>query len=157
MRRSKQPRLNPPFTKRGERLLCCTGPVAPGALATLPLPAGAGGSADVLLSFELTGTSGSGFGIAVRAPPRAYAGVAAVTMTVDHVGTPDAAGSRTVSVSFLTPNPKADHDSNANATVLLLRGETLDVRVLVDKSVVEVFLMGGRAAYVQHAPCSLPR
>ena len=48
----------------------------------------------------------------------------------------------------MTPDPKADHDSNGNATVVVLRGETLDVRVLVDKPIVEFFIMGGRAAYV---------
>lgn len=57
-------------------------------------------------------------------------------------------GDRAV-LSFVTPDPKADHDSNANATVLLLKGEsTLDVRVLVDKSIVEFFVQRGRVAYV---------
>ena len=126
------------------------GVVGPGVLKTLPLPAGVGGSADILLSFELRDavTAADGFGLAVRAPSRAYAGAAAVTMTVNHVGASDADGNRNVSMSFVTPDPKADHDSNANATVLLLRGEALDVRVLIDKSVVEFFVMGGRAAYV---------
>ena len=124
------------------------GDVHTGALKTLPLGAGVGGSADVELSFVVADTTAAGFGVAVRAPPAEYAGVAAVTMTVDRVGAPDAAGSRNVSLSFVTPDPKADHDSNANATVLVLRGEALTVRVLIDKSVVEFFVMGGRAAYV---------
>ena len=125
------------------------GPVAPGALATLPLPAAVGGSADVLLSFSMHNAAAEGFGVAVRAPPHAYAGVAAVTMTVDRIGPADVAGSRNISLSFVTPDPKMDHDSNANATVLLLKGEsTLDVRVLVDKSIVEFFVQRGRVAYV---------
>ena len=126
------------------------GIVHPGALKTLPLPVGVGGSADVLLSFDLNDVDvAPGFGLAVRAPPGVYLGVAAVTMTVNHIGAADATtGGRHVSLSFVTPDPKADHDSNANATVLLLQGETLDVRVLIDKSIVEVFVMGGRAAYV---------
>jgi hypothetical protein len=131
------------------------GRLTPNTLETLPLPAGAGGSADVLLSFALpesvtaVGVAASGFGVAVRAPSNEYAGVAAVTMTVNHISAPDGStGSRNVSLSFVTPDPKVNHDSNANATVLLLHGETLDVRVLIDKSIVEFFVMGGRAAYV---------
>jgi sucrose-6-phosphate hydrolase SacC (GH32 family) len=124
------------------------GDVGVGALKTLPLGAGTGGSADVLLSFVVTNADAVGFGVAVRAPANEYAGVAAVTMTVDRIGAPDASGSRNISLSFVTPDPKVNHDSNANATVLVLRGETLDVRVLIDKSVVEFFVMGGRAAYV---------
>ena len=64
------------------------------------------------------------------------------------VSAPDAAGARKVDLSFVTPEPKSCHDSNANATVVLLPGETLDVRVLVDKPVVEFFVNRGRAAYV---------
>ena len=125
------------------------GHVGPNAsLRTLPLPVGVGGAADVLLSFTWTDIAASDFGVAVRAPANEYVGVAAVVMTVDEIGASDASGRRNVSVSFVTPDPKVDHDSNANATVLLLPNETLDVRVLIDKSIVEFFVMGGRAAFV---------
>jgi sucrose-6-phosphate hydrolase SacC (GH32 family) len=125
------------------------GRVGPNAsLRTLPLPAGVGGSADVLLSFTWTDIAAAGFGVAVRAPQNGYVGAAAVIMTVDRIGPSDASGHRNVSLSFVTPEPKIDHDSNAKATVLLLPRETLDVRVLIDKSIVEFFVMGGRAAYV---------
>ena len=53
------------------------GDVHTGALKTLPLGAGVGGSADVELSFVVADTTAAGFGVAVRAPPAEYAGVAA--------------------------------------------------------------------------------
>lgn len=126
------------------------GHITPHELKTLPLPAGAGGSADILVSFDLreVNSSARGFGVAVRAPGDSYAGVAAVTMTVEKIGVPDSKGTRQISISFVTPDPKIDHDSNANATVALLQGETLDVRALIDKSMIEFFVMGGRASYV---------
>jgi sucrose-6-phosphate hydrolase SacC (GH32 family) len=123
------------------------GRMEPAALTTLPLPHGVGGSVDLLLSFDLP-VGAAGFGVAVRAPLDGYTRVAAVTMTVTQIGVLDARGSRNVSISFVTPEPKVDHDSNANATVLVLKGETLNVRVLIDKPIVEFFVMGGRAAYV---------
>ena len=129
------------------QILGSVGPSNP--VKTLLLPAGTGGAANILLSFALhVDNKAAGFGVAVRAPPHEYAGVAAVVMIVNRISASDANGWRAVSLSFVTPEPKADHDSDANATVLVLPGETLDVRVLVDKSIVEIFIMGGRAAYV---------
>ena len=41
------------------------------------------------------------------------------------------------------PTPPAP----TNATVQLARGETLDIRVLVDRPIVEFYVNGGRAAF----------
>jgi hypothetical protein len=99
---------------------------------TLSLPSGgAGGSADILVSIDLSDEGAiavaSGFGLAVRAPAAINpdgGSVAAVVMTVNRIGLPDTAtGTRLIDISFVTPNPKVDHDSNANATVPLLHGE----------------------------------
>jgi hypothetical protein len=39
-----------------------------------------------------------------------------------------------------------------NATVQLLAGETLDIRVLVDRPIVEIYVQQGRAAFVVSQP-----
>eukprot|EP00756_Hemistasia_phaeocysticola_P000250 Hpha_TRINITY_DN10174_c0_g1::TRINITY_DN10174_c0_g1_i1::g.131574::m.131574 len=114
----------------------------PGALQTLPVPTGGyGGSLDVLVSFTVPASGGlRDFGVAVRAPPDTTTGAAqAIWLSVADA---DAAGVRNVSVSGTLGSLPA-----TNST-LLFPGESLDVRVLVDRMIVEVYVMHGRIAYV---------
>eukprot|EP00041_Stephanoeca_diplocostata_P017917 m.370070 g.370070 ORF g.370070 m.370070 type:complete len:104 (+) comp20858_c0_seq12:2318-2629(+) len=56
----------------------------------------------------------------------------------------------------MIPNKGAPYPCHRNQcpsrSTRVLRGETLDVRILVDRSVVEVFVMGGRIAWVHADP-----
>ena len=134
-------------------------PLAAGDRWTLGIPSGAGGALDVLVSFELPGqtvASPGGFGIAVRAPPTATAG-AALLITVTNITSPDAAGTRNATVLFpppvdpgCKPAPWCTRPAGykAEATVPVLKGESLDLRVLVDRPVIEAFFQRGRTSYV---------
>ena len=163
---------NATFVGPGEDL----GPLAPGALLTLPVPAEAGGALDVLVSFAVPEGVSGGFGVAVRAPPGSIAG-AALAVTFD-VAAPDADGARNVTVGGDKSGPRwprgcphgaEDADETgagawaaeaapppplppptscpSNAT-RLFPGELLSVRILVDRPIVEVFVLGGRLAWV---------
>ena len=213
-----------------------------GSFRTLPVPPAAGGAIDVLVSFDVSATEGTGgFGVSVRAPLGTISGGVAVSF---NISAPNADGTRIATVvdpahplnpappptppllEFMngtdigggdyntthlgvgadahvcqtlcladlrcaawtyvvrgTPTGSGDcifknvrhgcpgrtkgctsglgHGpktrSCANPTppgprlimqpVMVLRGETLDVRVLVDRPVVEIFVQHGRAAY----------
>jgi hypothetical protein len=120
-----------------------------GLLQTLPLPAGAGGALDLLLSWNTSGASvGRGFGIAIRAPNGSTDG-AAVVVNFTLAGT-DTNGTSMVHVHAHTaPLPKTPtsgidkpHPPSGGVVidfdVLVLPSEALDVRVLIDRPVVEV-------------------
>ena len=78
-----------------------------------------------------------GFGVAVRAPAAGPSGAALVVgLDVDAAG---ADGSRLVQATF---------NADGAPPFRLLRGERLELRVLVDRPLVEVFVQRGRAAYV---------
>eukprot|EP01043_Picozoa_sp_COSAG02_P045892 COSAG02_NODE_4242_length_5594_cov_2.769063_3_plen_155_part_00 len=112
-----------------------------GARWTLPVPQGAGGALDILVSFGANITTGaSDFGVAVRASPRTTA-EAALIVTIHSISEPDAAGGRNVTVLFSPPAAGDAHRRTVSNTtyravkiVPLLPGEkTLDIRVLVDR------------------------
>ena len=94
----------------------------------LPVPAGAGGALDLLVSFD-SYFAARGFGVSVRS------GAFNVTFDIS-ASTP--VGLRTV---------RCDFNGEAQKSIALVNGETLDVRVLVDRPLVEVFVQRGRAAY----------
>ena len=136
--------------------------LATGARWTLEIPpGGARGALDILLSFELgPATSKGGFGVAVRAPAGATVG-AALVITVVNITEPDPnTGTRNVTILFTPPpmDPRCRVGSQpctprpagykAQATVPVLAGESLDLRVLVDRPVIEAFFMAGRTSYV---------
>lgn len=112
--------------------------LAKGALTTLPVPQSAGGAVDVSASFDVAALSGPAqdFGIVVRAPKGGTAGGVKISFSVL---APDASGVRVVHTTSGTSNLEP---------VKVMPGETLDVRVLVDRPLVEAFVMGGRAAAV---------
>ena len=125
--------------------------LAAGAVKTLSLPHGAGGALDLLVSFAANSSKG-GFGVAVRAPPGTTAG-AALIVTVQDISDADAAGTRNATVVF-TPPPTVVRLTPTNATYIakktvpVLAGESLTLRIMVDRPIVEVFFMGGRTSYV---------
>ena len=118
-----------------------------GKLTTLPIPPGRGGAVDISLSVELP--SGGGFGLAVRAPAGTTDG-AALRIRVEHITAPDPlTGARNLTASFtpLQTVPVSGTSVPANVTVPVLKGEMLEIRIFVDRPIVEAFLMGGRGAY----------
>ena len=127
--------------------------LASGANRTLALPHGAGGMLDLLVSFKVNSSSMGGFGVAVGAPPGTTA-CAALIVTVQSISSADAAGTRNVTIVFspdgstvvrLTPT---NQTYIAAKTVPVLAGESLDLRILIDRPVVEAFVNGGRTSYV---------
>jgi hypothetical protein len=115
--------------------------LANGARRTLPVPQGAGGALDILVSFDVNITAGArDFGVAVRASPHTTA-EAALIVTVQSISEPDAAGGRNATILFTPPSAgDAQRRTVSNATyhavktVPLLPGEkTLGIRVLVDR------------------------
>ena len=120
---------------------------------TLPVPASAGGALDLQASFELTDVL-RGFGVSVRSGD--------VSVRVDVVQKSSAGFKATV--TFLPnapPPPPPDATGHLGSempplmsktvSVQVLVGETLDIRVIVDRPVVEIFINQGRAAFVAGA------
>lgn len=113
-------------------------PLANGARRTLPVPQGAGGALDILVSFDVNRSIAAG--VAVRASPHTTA-EAALIVTVQSISEPDAAGRRNATILFTPPSAgdaqrrTVSNDTyHAVKTVPLLPGEkTLDIRVLVDR------------------------
>jgi len=133
------------------------GMLSPGSLKTFPtLPPEAGGALDLLVSFvPPLSTPASRFGVAVRAPTTGPQGAAGFVEF--SIGAPDArTGVRVVNVTgnmaYLEPingKPVCWDGGNlcpSNST-LLFPGETLDVRILVDRPIIETFVLGGRFAW----------
>jgi hypothetical protein len=118
--------------------------VSSGSMATLPIPAAAGATLDLLVDFALpAGGDGSfsGVGIAVRAPPNtpgdSYFGLWLA------VSAANANGVRTVDIG----SNIGDHRNAGNTTSMFAGESALRVRVLVDRPLVESFVMGGRYAW----------
>jgi hypothetical protein len=134
--------------------------LAAGARWTLNIPSGsARGALDILISFELGSATPNSFGVAVRAPLTAITG-AALLITVVNMTDPDpSTGTRNATILF-TPPPidprckvgtqpcKRPPGYKAQAVVPVLAGEAFDLRVLVDRPVIEAFAMSGRTSYV---------
>jgi len=109
------------------------------------------GSLDVLASFELPAKGASGFGVSVRSGDVRLEVVSAVATAAGHVvvvnfyaGPQPCVSVRGQPPCTASPTPPPP----TNATLEVLRGETLDVRMLVDRPIVEIFVNGGRAAFV---------
>ena len=115
------------------------------------IPSSAGGAVDLLVSFDLADTEGaSTFGVSVRS--------GAVKIEIDAVSkTPSGF---TVSVNFFAgptvprhhpkgqPTPPPTPPAPRKAMLQVLAGETLDIRMLVDRPAVEIFVNHGRAAFI---------
>jgi len=79
-----------------------------------------------------------------------------LTITVQNISEPDAAGGRNATVLFAPPaagdtrrRTATNATYHAIKTVPLLPGEaTLDIRVLVDRPAIEAFIQGGRTSFV---------
>eukprot|EP01052_Picozoa_sp_SAG31_P023377 SAG31_NODE_1923_length_6914_cov_3.243580_7_plen_609_part_00 len=118
-------------------------PLAAGAAHVLPVPPMAAASVDILASFDVP-TAATNFGISVRS--------GTVTVTVQNVSHA-ADGGFLAAIRFhggAEPTP-AGGITSRSALVRLVAGESLDVRVLVDRSVIECFINNGRAAFVTTA------
>lgn len=113
-----------------------------GKLVSLGLPPSVVGAMDMNMSFDLRpalSESTFTFGLAVRAEQNQLSGAGLV-----------------LNLSVSAPHPETgtrllNLTNSANAQIPLIRimkGELLHVRLLIDKPVIEVFLMGGRAAFV---------
>lgn len=129
---------------QGQHLGVLGGSASGASRLRLPLPGGLGGALDVLLSFELLERPAelSSFGVAVRAPPNTTVGAAFVaTFTV--TTSPQHADKECVS-----SHVQMTINGNVSAEWPLLCGESLDVRILVDRPVVEIYGNGGRGSFV---------
>ena len=126
------------------------GSIAPGGSHALPVPSGTG-SADVIVSFAVV-PGARNFGVSVRSGD--------VKVEVESVVASPSGGGHAVTVGFYAgPQPCTSLRGQppctaaptppppTNATVQLTSGETLDVRVLVDRPIVEFYVNGGRAAF----------
>ena len=134
---------NATFVRSSRRVL------APNTTATLPVPPSAGGQIDVLASFDITSLRASDavdFGVAVRAPRNTARGA---DLSVAFTAVNDATdGSRTIQWSVRTSGPVPRGVSPPKVLPFkVLRDESLDVRILVDGPIVEVFVQGGRSAF----------
>jgi sucrose-6-phosphate hydrolase SacC (GH32 family) len=108
-------------------------------MVTLALPKGRGGAIDIQLQFLLPpAQSPSAFGIAVRASADSMV-AAAVALSFNVSAPHPVTGVRYASAYGVHAQVPP---------IKVLPGEALDVRILVDRPIVEVFLMGGRAAFV---------
>ena len=116
----------------------------PGAQVALPVPAVAGGALDLLASFVIPPGAVAGFGLAARAPATGPAGAAAWISF--NVSAADARGVRNVTASG-SVGPKPPSSEAPYKTCALYPGETLDVRLLVDRPVHEIFVNGGRISW----------
>ena len=136
--------------------------VAAGARVALPVPLGTG-SLDVLASFELPAAGGAvGFGVSVRdrdvrlevvSVTASATGASSDVVVNFHSGPQPCLGVRGKPPCTAPPTPPPP----TNATVLVLNGERLEVRMLVDRPIVEVFVNKGRAAFVSAGlRCSPP-
>lgn len=120
------------------------GPIAAGNLKTIPVPQDAGAAADLSVRFDVQQFEDtcSGFGVAVRANSTSVRdGAFAIVFDVT---APDAKGERVAKIYF----SKQARVGQYKASVKVMPGESLDVRLLVDRPIVEVFIQGGRAALV---------
>lgn len=127
-------------------------PPVNGSTTTLAVPPDQGGSLDVEVSFDLSSLPAGGsereFGVALRSPNNASRAISGAALTLFFkVGSPDSDGARTVhvrSTQRLAPSVPAA----ALPPLPVLKGEQLTVRALIDRAYIEVFIQGGRIAFV---------
>ena len=125
------------------------GEIPAGGKVDLPIPAAGGGAVDVLLTIE-PGPSAVGMGLSVKS------GAAKLTI----VGVDTVAGGHSVSLVINTTNdttwdPVHEFNAgppNAHHLIFVAHGETIDIRAMVDRPIVEWFVNGGRAAHVAVSP-----
>jgi sucrose-6-phosphate hydrolase SacC (GH32 family) len=115
--------------------------LAPNLTHAVHLPPGTGAAVDIEVTVALPSTPSAAlhFALQVLAPTEATTGEG-VTSSL-HIAAAAADGTRNVTVN-----------GQAGDTFVVLRGEeTLHVRALVDRSIVEVFFAGGRASVTTRA------
>lgn len=122
----------------------------PHTTMTLPVPPGAGGTIDMLVSFDIASVraaNASDFGVAVRAQPNTARGADLAVYFNAIESASD--GTKTIrwNVTTAGPVPRGVSAPRVSAFKLLNGETTLDVRILVDRPIVEVFVQGGRGAF----------
>ena len=139
-------------SERGVRVA----PGTPHVVAGTGAPHADASAADVVLSIALPtmgGDDAAAVGVSVLANVSDDGGGALApfggVLTLVNFSAPDANGTIHALASVRTLNPcGSGSEGVAQASFPILKGETaLELRVLVDRSVVEVFVMGGRAVF----------
>ena len=119
-----------------------------GSAVTLPISEGQGGSLDVDVTFDLSplGSGGSGgeFGVALRSPTDSLS--AALTLAFN-ASAPDPDGTRLINIRCSSSGGEGNVPAPL-PPLRVLQGERLSVRALIDRPYIEVFLQGGRIAFV---------
>jgi hypothetical protein len=140
------------------------GAISPGEVISLDgISEEVGGALDLEVSFDLSNipveVSVAHFGVVVRAPAKGSSDAlsgAAQNVWFD-VGPANFKGVRNVTVSGIVngpgaPNPPQPYSCHRNVcpsnVTQLFPLETLDVRIIVDRPIVEVYVLGGRIAWV---------
>lgn len=115
--------------------------LAPNIPYTVPLPPGTGAAVDIEVTVALPLAQSAALDVALQVfAPTEAATTAGVTALL-HIAPAAADGTRNITVN-----------GQADDTFVVLRGEeTLHVRALVDRSIVEVFFAGGRASVTRRA------
>lgn len=137
------------------------GSLLPGSVNTLPLPPTAGAALDLEVTFDMSNlpptATAAKFGVAVRAPRDGIAGAA--NFAEFSVSATQTNGRRMVAVDGVMnrmpgKGPTPPYPCHRNVcppnTTTLLPTERLTVRVLIDKPTVEIFVLGGRIAWVMN-------
>jgi len=112
-------------------------------------PADASAS-DVVAKFSVPSNGVGAIGVRVLANTSGAVPFGGV-LTIVNFSTPDANGTikATASIRTLDPCAAVGSPRATMATFPILKGEELSLRVLVDRSVVEVFVMGGRVVFTK--------
>jgi len=107
-------------------------------------------TADVVAKFSVPSNGAGAIGVSVLANTSGGVPFGGV-LTIVNFSTPDTNGTIKATASIRTLDPCAAVDSPpiTTATFPILKGEELSLRVLVDRSVVEVFVMGGRVVFTK--------
>lgn len=109
---------------------------------TLPLPAGAGASVDLELALALPAAGPFSFAVQVLASPTGWAGNA-TTLSINVTAPPPGGGLRQ---GLLTQRTSRAAPVQPSQSFTMLDTETeIKVRMLVDRSIIESFVAGGRA------------
>jgi hypothetical protein len=107
-------------------------------------------TSDVVLSVKVPAAGTGAVGVSVLSNVTAgipFGGV----LTVVNFTAPDVNGTIVAMASIRTLNPCGSGSAGLRQTsFVILKGETtVDIRVLVDRSIIEVFVMGGRAVFTK--------
>ena len=117
------------------------GAIKPGATVAAPIPAPSAGTLDLLYSFT-PDKAATQFGVSVKS--------GTVVVLVESV-VPDNSGGFDVNISFVATGTSKgfNHGEPAASKIIkVLQGETIDLRLLIDRPVVEIFVNDGRASHV---------